>query len=83
MIAKRIRQYSQSDIQDDIIENEASNSKTEIEGDNGMMNTRRRNFQHNKRKCTKKPKKQYKGFYLDKDVVDVIDKLKQVTKVRQ
>ena len=75
-----IRQYSQSDIQDDIIENEASNSKTEIEGDNGMMNTKEEIANIIKGNAPKKPKKQYKGFYLDKDVVDAIDRIEAGSK---
>jgi len=73
---EEIRQYSQSDIKDDIIENKASDSKIEIKGDNELMNVKDEIANMIKGIEPEKTDKRYKGFYLDADVADAIDQIK-------
>lgn len=69
-----IRQYSQSVINDDKVENDDSNNKHMSKGENNSMKDEiAMMLQGN---GPEKPKKVFKGFYLDENVANVIDSIK-------
>lgn len=72
---------SQTVIQSDKIENDISKSKNENKGDNKMTNAVKDEIASMlKGNEPQKPKKRFKGFYLDEDVINAIDNIKSGNK---